>query len=232
MTTYLNALRTVAILCIAGKAVAISFAAAEQGELLSATMNSLLTNFLLLTLGYFSFEFGVRYFIWPNARQIYTVATFKKRKKAAVEKAVGVEPAKPTIPVSPLDTPKAQEVIAYTLGTFAGVLTNDELMLLDQNLKAFILGETELRPAVNRRIPRLLVHDVYHFGWNIVKRLPKKNAEMAVFLKSQFPWHLADNDLTTIAKKLSSEDGNYSIPKVEKRLPLPPFPLAKELGIC
>ena len=103
------------------------------------------------------------------------------------------------------------------------MLTNDELMLLDQNLKSFVLEETDLRPAVNRRIPRLLVHDAYHFGWKIVKRLPKNNAEMEVFLKSQFLWHLADNDLTTIAMKLSSEDGNYCIPKVEKRLHLSPL---------
>ena len=102
--------------------------------------------------------------------------------------------------MSPLDTPKAQEVIAYTLGTFAGVLTNEELMSLDNNLKAFILGEPTTQTSVNRRISKFRTHDVYHFGWNIAKRLKIPNTMMAEFLKSQFPWQLADVEISTIAK--------------------------------
>jgi hypothetical protein len=60
--------------------------------------------------------------------------------KDAVANAVEPE-QEPIKEVSPLDTPKAKEVIAYTLGTFTGVLTNEELMALESNLKAFILGE-------------------------------------------------------------------------------------------
>lgn len=134
--------------------------------------------------------------------------------------------------MSPLDTPKAQEVIAYTLGTFAGVLANEELMSLDNNLKAFILGEPTTQISVNRRISKFRTHDVYHFGWNIAKRLKIPNTMMAEFLKSQFPWQLADVEISTIAKKLSSDEGAFTLPKVEPRLPLAPFPLAKKLSIC
>ena len=114
MQTHLNAIRTVALICIAGKAVSVSFAGAEDGLPLSATINSLLINFLLLTLLYFSVEFAVRFFIWPQTRSIHAITVFRKNKKAAVEKAEEPEPVKP---VSPLETPKAKEVIAYTLGT-------------------------------------------------------------------------------------------------------------------
>lgn len=134
--------------------------------------------------------------------------------------------------ISPLETPKAQEVIAYTLGTFAGVLTNEELMALDNNLKVFIIGDPIQQASVNRRISKFRTHDVYHFGWNIAKRLKISNTIMAEFLKSQFPWQLADVEISTIAKKLSSDEGAFTLPKVEPRLPLPPFPLAKKLGIC
>lgn len=231
MQTHLNAIRTVALICIAGKAVSISFAGAEDGLPLSATINSLLINFLLLTLLYFSIEFAVRFFIWPQTRSIHAIAVFRKNKKAAVEKAEEPEP-QPVKPVSQLETPKAKEVIAYTLGTFAGVLTNEELMALDKNLKAFILGERELPAAVNRRISHLRTNDIYHFGWNIARRLKISNDDMAVFLKSQFVWHLDDSALSTISKKLSYEIGKFTIPKVDPKETLLPFPLAKELGVC
>ena len=229
MQKHLNAIRTVALICIAGKAVSVSFAGAEDGLPLSVTINSLLINFLLLTLLYFSVEFAVRFFIWPQTRSIHAIAVFRKNKKAAVEKAEEPEPVKP---VSPLETPKAKEVIAYTLGTFAGVLTNEELMALDKNLKAFILGERELPAALNRRISHLRTNDIYHFGWNIARRLKISNDDMAVFLKSQFVWHLDDSALSTISKKLSYEIGKFTIPKVDPKEILLPFPLAKELGVC
>ncbi|ROS87163.1 hypothetical protein [Bacteroides acidifaciens] len=229
MQKHLNAIRTVALICIAGKAVSISFAGAEDGLPLSVTINSLLINFLLLTLLYFSVEFAVRFFIWPQTRSIHAIAVFRKNKKTAVAKAEEPEPVKP---VSPLETPKVKEVIAYTLGTFAGVLTNEELMALDKNLKAFILGERELPAAVNRRISHLRTNDIYHFGWNIARRLKISNDVMAVFLKSQFVWHLDDSALSTISKKLSYEIGKFTIPKVNPKETLLPFPLAKELGVC
>ena len=134
MQKYLNAIRTVVLICMAGKAVSTSFAGAEDGLPLSATINSLLINFLLLTLLYFSVEFAVRFFIWPQTRSIHAIAVFRKNKKTAVAKAEEPEP-EPVKPVSPLETPKAKEVTAYTHGTFAGVLTNEELMALDKNLK-------------------------------------------------------------------------------------------------
>ena len=214
---------------MAGKAVSTSFAGAEDGLPLSATINSLLINFLLLTLLYFSVEFAVRFFIWPQTRSIHAIAVFRKNKKTAVAKAEEPEPVKP---ISPLETPKAKEVSAYTLGTFAGGLTNEELMALVKNLKAFILGERELPAAVNRKISHLRTNDIYHFGWNIARRLKISNDDMAVFLKSQFVWHLDDSALSTISKKLSYEIGKFTIPKVNPKETLLPFPLAKELGVC
>lgn len=229
MNTHLNSIRTIALVCIAGRAISVGFASGNAT--LSASVSSSLTTFLMFTLCYLSVEYGIRFFILPLVNEPLAVISFKRRKEEAVEQS---EETTITFAeeVSPLDTPKAQEVIAYTLGTFAGVLTNEELMALDNNMKAFIIGEPTPQTSVNRRISKFRTHDVYHFGWNIAKRLKISNTMMAEFLKSQFPWQLADVEVSTIAKKLSSDEGAFTLPKVEPRLPLTPYPLAKKLGIC
>lgn len=229
MNTHLNSIRTIALVCIAGRAISVGFASGNPT--LSASVSSSLTTFLMFTLCYLSVEYGIRFFVIPLVREPLAVISFKRRKDKAVEQSedIAITFAEE---VSPLDTPKAQEVIAYTLGTFAGVLTNEELMSLDNHLKVFIIGEPITQTSVNRRISKFRTHDVYHFGWNIAKRLKIPNIMMAEFLKSQFPWQLADVEISTIAKKLSSDEGAFTLPKVEPRLPLPPFPLAKKLGIC
>ena len=229
MNTHLNSIRTIALVCIAGKAVSVGFASGNAT--LSTSVSSSLITFLMFTLSYLSVDYGIRFFIIPLVREPLSVISFKRRMDKAVEQSEGTA-INVAEEVSPLDTPKAQEVIANTLGTFAGVLTNEELMSLDNSLKAFILGESTRQTAVNRRISKFRTHDVYHFGWNIAKRLKIPNTMMAEFLKSQFPWQLADVEVSTIAKKLSSDEGAFTLPKVEPRLPLPPYPLAKKLGIC
>ena len=229
MNTHLNSIRTIALVCIAGKAVSVGFASGNAT--LSTSVSSSLITFLMFTLSYLSVDYGIRFFIIPLVREPLSVISFKRRMDKAVEQSEGTA-INVAEEVSPLDTPKAQEVIAYTLGTFAGVLTNEELMSLDNSLKAFILGESTRQTAVNRRISKFRTHDVYHFGWNIAKRLKIPNTMMAEFLKSQFPWQLADVEISTIAKKLSSDEGAFTLPKVEPRLPLQPYPLAKKLGIC
>ena len=229
MNTHLNSIRTIALVCIAGKAISVGFSTGEAS--LAAYANASLTTFLMFTLCYLSVEYGIRFFIIPLVREPLGVISFKRRKDKAVEQSEQMNVVTHDS-ISPLDTPKAQEVIAYTLGTFAGVLTNEELMVLDNSLKAFIIGESIQQTAVNHRISKFRTHDVYHFGWNIAKRLKISNTIMAEFLKSQFPWQLADVEISTIAKKLSSDEGAFTLPKVEPRLPLPSFPLAKKLGIC
>lgn len=229
MNTHLNSIRTIVLICIAAKAVSVGFASGSTT--LSTSVSSSLFTFLMFALCYISIEYGIRFYIVPLAKDSLTLASFKRRKEIAVKESDESFVTKEET-ASPLDTPKAQEVVAYTLGTFAGVLTNDELMSLDNNLKAFILGESCMQVSVNRRIPKFRTHDVYHFGWNIAKRLKVSNTMIAEFLKSQFPWQLADVEISTIAKKLSSDEGAFTLPKVEPRLPLPPYPLAKKLGIC
>ncbi|WP_302323168.1 hypothetical protein, partial [Bacteroides intestinalis] len=179
MNTHLNSIRTIALVCIAGKAVSVGFASGNAT--LSTSVSSSLITFLMFTLSYLSVDYGIRFFIIPLVREPLSVISFKRRMDKAVEQSEGTA-INVAEEVSPLDTPKAQEVIANTLGTFAGVLTNEELMSLDNSLKAFILGESTRQTAVNRRISKFRTHDVYHFGWNIAKRLKIPNTMMAEFL--------------------------------------------------
>ena len=229
MNKHLNSIPTVALVGIAGKAVSVGFSSGEAS--LATSVNASITTFLMFTLCYLSVEYGIRFFISPLVREPLGLISFKHRMDKAVEQSeettIGTHDN-----VSPLDTPKAQKVISYTLGPFAGVLTNEELMTLDNSLKAFIIADPIQHTSVNRRISTFRTHDVYHFGWNIAKRLKISNTIMAEFLKSQFPWQLADVEISTIAKKLFSDEGAFTLPKVEPRLPLPPYPLAKKLGIC
>lgn len=150
MKNYLNAIRIIAFICIVGKAVSVSFGATDGETNLSTLFYTILITFLLLTLLYFAIEFSTRFFIWPQVKSIHAIASFKKNVKDAVANTVEPE-QEPIKEVSPLDTPKAKEVIAYTPGTFTGVLTNEELMALESNLKAFILGKSDLALSVNRR---------------------------------------------------------------------------------
>ncbi len=60
MKNYPNAIRTIALIYTAGKAVTVSFGAADGGTNVSASFHILLTTFLLLTLLCFVIEFSIR----------------------------------------------------------------------------------------------------------------------------------------------------------------------------
>lgn len=60
MKNYPNAIRTIALIYTAGKAVTVSFGAADGGTNVSASFHILLTTFLLLTLLCFAIEFSIR----------------------------------------------------------------------------------------------------------------------------------------------------------------------------
>ncbi len=232
-TKNLNAIRLFALLCIAGKVFTVAAQFGDASTSLWMAISYTLSLFILLFLGYFSIEYSIRFFIWPQIRSIYAISIFNKKKKTAIAKTVEPE-TEPKIEdeLSPLDSPKAKEVIEYTLGTFADVLTNIELMVLERNLKVFILGEKNLSPAVNRRITNLTTMDICHYGWNISRRLNISNDDMAGFIKSQFIWQLNDCSISTISKKLSYDTGKFFIEKIDPKEALSTFPLARKLGIC
>ena len=83
MNTHLNSIRTIALVCIAAKAISVGFA--YGNATLSASVSSSLTTFLMFTLCYLSVEYGIRFFIIPLVREPLGVISFKRRKDKAVE---------------------------------------------------------------------------------------------------------------------------------------------------
>ncbi len=224
MKQYITALRIFATLAIPGKAISTCIQiSTDGGDALSVILSGIYM-LILLTIGYFSLEYGIRLFIYPNILQL--VNTFSRRnnrQNTTTESA----PAIPLIgPVT------IENVVEYALGTFDNVFTPDELKDLETNLRDFANGKTSINPTIERRISNFRTLDVFHFGWNIGKRLKKSNIETASFLKSQFPIQLIESSEETVSKKLSSDDGSFLIPRIPVHLPLKPFPLAAKLGLC
>ena len=54
MNTHLNSIRTIALVCIAGKAVSVGFSSEEAS--LATSVNASITTFLMFTLCYLSVE--------------------------------------------------------------------------------------------------------------------------------------------------------------------------------
>lgn len=224
MKQYITALRIFAALAIPGKAISTCMQiATDGGDALSVILSGIYM-LILLTIGYFSLEYGIRLFIYPNIHQLISSFSRQSERQNSINESVIANPL--------VNRGNIEEVIEYTLGTFDKVFTPDELKNLEANLRDFASGKTGMNPTIERRIPNFRTLDVFHFGWNIGKRLKKSNIETAAFLKSQFPIQLIESSEDTVSKKLSSDDGSFLIPKVPVHLPLKPFPLAAKLGLC
>ena len=224
MKQYINAMRIFAALAIPGKAISTCIQiSTDGGDALSVILSGIYM-LILLTIGYFSLEYGIRLFIYPNILQL--VNTFSKQNNPQNI----TNEATPAIPL--IDPVTIENVVEYALGTFDKVFTPGELKNLEACIRDFANGKTGMNPSIERRISNFRTLDVFHFGWNIGKRLRKSNIETASFLKSQFPIQLIESSEETVSKKLSSDDGSFLIPKIPIHLPLKPFPLAAKLGLC
>lgn len=224
MKQYITALRIFAALAIPGKAISTCMQiSTDGGDALSVILSGIYM-LILLTIGYFSLEYGIRLFIYPNILQLVnTFSRRNKRQNTTTESA----PA-----ITLIDPGTIENVVEYALGTFDKIFTPDELKDLETNLRDFANGKNCMNPGIERRISNFRTLDVFHFGWNIGKRLKKSNIETAAFLKAQFPIQLIESSEDTVSKKLSSDDGSFIIPKIPVHLPLKPFPLAAKLRLC
>ncbi|MCC8118804.1 MAG: hypothetical protein LIP09_08700 [Bacteroidales bacterium] len=128
------------------------------------------------------------------------------------------------------------ECIQYSTGSFLRVLSEEELEILVGNIENLYLGKPVYKPIYNENLNQLTSLDLFHFAWNIGKRILRlRNGligpEMADFLKKTFPKRLKSVDMQTIRSKLTSEDGKFSVGLIKPEEPLSPhafpnFPLA------
>ena len=176
----------------------------------------------ILMLAYFSCELAIRFFILPLGKGIKISITDLFPNKTKELSAQGIESS---VNIS-------VEIVEYAEKTFLNLLNTQELKNLKEAIVRFSTDKLNEKPVLERRITNLKNHDLYHFGWNIGKRLKKSNPFIATFLKHNFPWHFSEVETSTIARKLSSEEGSYLLPKIPLNLPLTPFPFAEKLGIA
>ncbi len=54
-------------------------------------------------------------------------------------------------------------------------------------------------------------NDLYHFGWNVGKRLKRTNIQIAWFLKDTFKTMLDDVSVDTVQTKLANKEGNFTL---------------------
>lgn len=224
MKQYITALRIFAALAISGKAISVCMQISTADGDAHTVILSGIYMLILLTIGYFSLEYGIKLFIYPNIIQLVNTCPKRNNRQNITNEST------PAIPF--IDPMTIENVIAYSMGTFDKIFTPDELKMLEGNIRNFANGKNGMNPCIERRISNFRTLDVFHFGWNIGKRLKKSNIETASFLKSQFPIQLIESSEETVSKKLSSDDGSFLIPRIPVHLPLKPFPLAAKLGLC
>ncbi len=133
MKQYINAMRIFAALAIPGKAISTCIQiSTDGGDALSVILSGIYM-LILLTIGYFSLEYGIRLFIYPNILQL--VNTFSKQNNPQNI----TNEATPAIPL--IDPVTIENVVEYALGTFDKVFTPGELKNLEACIRDFANGK-------------------------------------------------------------------------------------------
>lgn len=202
--------------------------AVRPGDLLTIqALWQFLTPYLSLIWGYFFIECCSKVILeYKFSKGRFNLFHFKKSIST-----IAPLTEERTIPADDLSPYKTfiDEFINYTHATLRPFLSDEELIRLIDDLKLFILREEYARNAVSRRISNLHPQDILHYGWNIISRIKtvthsqvKKynNQTMAQFLKDEFSLILSNWEVSTIARKMASDDGKFTIPLIDPTKPL------------
>ena len=126
------------------------------------------------------------------------------------------------------------QLYGYTDVTFKKILTPKQRQVLINNIINLSKGNKEFETVEKSRSEYVTSLDLCHFGWNIGKRVRipgcnpnHQNEPIAAFLKTSFPFTYKKSSLSTIATKLSYEDGKYSLPKIPEESELKPHVFPK-----
>lgn len=112
-----------------------------------------------------------------------------------------------------------QSLTAYTSYSFSKKLSSDQLDILIENIQLLADGK-DSSGNVTQKMVGVTSNDLYHFGWNIGKRLKRSNIQIAWFLKDTFKTMLEDVSIDTVQTKLAIKEGNFTLKLI---------PLDKEL---
>lgn len=128
---------------------------------------------------------------------------------------------------------------SYAKTTFRKVLSPSQIDALNSNIRKFAEGDDDIVGVETTKSEFVTPIDLYHFAWNIAIRLIANDKTRkfrictASFVKDTFQITFADHAVTTIASKLTTTDGKYSLRRVmpDGELTAHVFPGTEDLAI-
>lgn len=130
-------------------------------------------------------------------------------------------------------------LFSYADATFRKILSPKQIEDLRSNIRKFADGKEDIIGIETAKNEFVTPIDLYHFAWNIAIRLIAEDKTRkfrictATFVKDTFQITLSEHAVTTIASKLTTTDGKYSLRRVlpNDELTAHVFPGTEDLAI-
>lgn len=113
------------------------------------------------------------------------------------------------------------DILSYSSLTFERHLSKDQIQTLCNNIQQLAIGK-DVSDDITVKLDGVTSNDLYHFGWNIGKRLKRSNIQIAWFLKDTFKLMFSDVAIDTIQTKLAIKEGTFSLKLIPLDQPLIP----------
>ncbi len=113
------------------------------------------------------------------------------------------------------------DILSYSSLTFERHLSEDQIQVLCNNIQQLAKGK-DVSDYITVKLGGVTSNDLYHFGWNIGKRLKRSNIQIAWFLKDTFKIMFSDVAVDTIQTKLAIKEGSFTLNLIPLDQPLIP----------
>lgn len=113
------------------------------------------------------------------------------------------------------------DILSYSSLTFAKHLSKAQIQTLCNNIQQLAKGK-DVSDDITVKLDGVTSNDLYHFGWNIGKRLKRSNIQIAWFLKDTFKLMFSDVAVDTIQTKLAIKEGSFTLKLIPLDQPLIP----------
>ena len=125
-----------------------------------------------------------------------------------------------------------QAINDYVLSYLGPFLQDEEKDLLNRNIQAFASSDhPELSPILDRKINGYGLYDIYHLchaiGYHVGRK--KNGSDISHFIKVCFPAYTACVEESTIRCKLTSDEGDITIPVVPRKADITRFRLKEKV---